>query len=306
MIREQAAIAQRISGISAASWRHELEKTSTRYHITGAWAAIIFDPIFAITDFYNIPESWQSLLVIRLCISFITFSVLITGQKKQWPSFVIVLVPFILISLQNAYTYSLIGDDDLLGHNLNFMALLIGAAMFLAWEWRYSVGMMVVSAMATVLFVNSNPDIETNAFFVKGGLLLLAVAIFMVVLIKTRYNLTVKEIKARLALQASNEEIQAQDEEIKRMNENLEELVHERMKELEKKNAALEEYAFITAHKLRSPVASIMGLTNLIRKIPAIQSNEEAKVVCEHLEDSTQKLNNIVRSITVAIEKGDK
>jgi signal transduction histidine kinase len=306
MNKYHSAIAQRISGVSSESWKHELEKTSTRYHITGAWAAIIFDPVFAVTDYYNIPENWRSLLVIRLCVSFVTLIVLLAGRKRQWPSFVIVLVPFMLISLQNAYTFSLIGDEDLLVHNLNFMALLIGAAMFLAWGWTYSVGMIIISAIATALFIHINDNLEFNVFFVKGGLLLLAVAVFMVILIKTRYDLTIREIKARLALQASNEEIQAQDEEMKRINENLEDLVHERMQELEKKNAALEEYAFITAHKLRSPVASILGLTNLIRKIPAIQSNEEAKVVCEHLEDSTQKLNNIVRSITVAIEKGDK
>ena len=42
----------------------------------------------------------------------------------------------------------------------------------------------------------------------------LVVSIFMIVLIRTRYDLTVKEIKARLALQQSNEEIQTQNEEI--------------------------------------------------------------------------------------------
>jgi light-regulated signal transduction histidine kinase (bacteriophytochrome) len=43
--------------------------------------------------------------------------------------------------------------------------------------------------------------------------------------------------------------------------------VQERTRELEKKNKALEEYAFINAHKLRSQVASILGLINLISKI---------------------------------------
>jgi signal transduction histidine kinase len=141
---------------------------------------------------------------------------------------------------------------------------------------------------------------------VKGGLLLLAVGIFMVMLIKTRYNLTVKEIKARLALQASNEEIQAQDEEIKRINANLEALITERTRDIERKNAALEEYSYINAHELRSPVASILGLANLIQKIPVVQSDEEAKMVCHHLQDSTRRLDQIVRSITSAIEKGEK
>jgi len=34
----------------------KLEQASTRYHITAAWVAIIFDPVFAITDYLNIPN----------------------------------------------------------------------------------------------------------------------------------------------------------------------------------------------------------------------------------------------------------
>jgi signal transduction histidine kinase len=305
MRTELSATAFRISGVSSASWKNELEKTSYRYHNVAVWAAIIFDPVFAITDYYNIPENWKMLFAIRCGVSFITLAVLILARKNYWPSFIIVFVPFFLISLQNAFTYSLIGEENLLGHSLNYMALLIGAAMFLAWQWGYSVMMIMISALATSVFLWLNPVIETNVFFVKGGLLLIAVGLFMIVLIKTRYDLTVKEIKARLALQASNEEIQAQDEEMKRINENLEVMVHERTKELERKNAALEEYAFINAHKLRSPVASILGLTNLIRNIEVIQSDKEAKTVCDHLEESSRKLDSIVRSITIAIEKGD-
>jgi signal transduction histidine kinase len=149
-----------------------------------------------------------------------------------------------------------------------------------------------------------------DQFLVEGGVLLLVVAIFMIVLIRTRYDLTVKEIKARLALQESNEEIQAQNEEItsqgeqiRVINENLEKIVLERTKELEKKNKALEEYAFINAHKLRSPVASILGLINLLKKTSL---DEEAKGIMTHLQDSTDKLDEIVSSITKTIERGER
>jgi len=113
----------------------------------------------------------------------------------------------------------------------------------------------------------------------------------------------VREIKTRLALKASNEEIQAQAEEIKGINDNLELLVKERTEELEKKNKALEEYAFINAHKLRGPVASILGLIHLMNKI---DMDDDARKVLRHLQDSTEKLDAIVNSITRAIEKGEK
>jgi ligand-binding sensor domain-containing protein len=104
-------------------------------------------------------------------------------------------------------------------------------------------------------------------------------------------------------IQAQNEEIMAQAEEIKGINENLEMLVHQRTAELEKKNKALEEYAFINAHKLRSPVASILGLVNLLNKS---ELNEDCKVINRHLLNSADELDDIVRSITRAIERGDR
>ncbi len=103
-------------------------------------------------------------------------------------------------------------------------------------------------------------------------------------------------------IQAQNEEIQSQSEQISGINENLEKLVQKRTQELEKKNKALEEYAFINAHNLRAPVASVLGLINLIKKI---ELNEEGKVIVQHLEESATKLDSVVNSITQAIERGD-
>ncbi|MEO8474485.1 MAG: hypothetical protein ABI477_19945 [Chryseolinea sp.] len=297
------------------SWELELEKSTARYHTVAAWVGIVFDPLFAITDYFNIPGSWQHLLVIRLSVATLTLLTFIF--RKYFPSYMIVLVPFTLISLQNAYTYSLINDSNLLGHNLNYIALLIGGAMFIAWDFRYSLIVISASALATAYFVNSNSALEWNNFFVKGGLLLIASGIFMITLIRTRHNLTIKEIKARIALELSNAEVQTQNieikaqnqeiqlrgEEIKAINENLEALVHKRTAELEKKNKALEEYAFINAHKLRSPVASIIGLINLMSKTTL---DDEGRSVLTHLQLSSDKLDDIVNSITKAIERGDK
>lgn len=291
------------------TWKPEYQKSLQKYHVVAAWIAITFDPVFAITDYYNIPDHWEHLLVIRLLVSCVTLITLILREKFSWSYSLVVIVPFMLISIQNAYTYQLIGTKDLLGHNLNYIALLIGAAMFLAWDVRLSLLAVAVSAMATIFFIRINERISFSEFFVNGGLLLVAVSIFMIVLIQTRYNLTVKELKARLALQfskteieAQNKELQIKEETIRHINENLESLVMQRTIELEKKNRALEEYAFINAHKLRSPLASILGLINLVKKT---EMNDEAKTIVALLDDSGRRLDQIVSSITRTIEKAE-
>jgi len=303
MKRNESTANDLISQVSTESWKSELENTSSRFHITASWIAVIFDPFFAITDYINIPNSWQHLLFIRLSIALITLVVLGFRKKFKLPSYIIVAIPFLLISIQNAYTYSLIGNEDMLGHNLNYTALLVAGGMFILWDWTYSVTVIFISAIATAFFLNLNQTLDVNQFFVKGGLLVSAVGVFMIVMIRTRYTLTVKEIKTRLALKLSNEEIKVKAAEIKTINENLEEIVKARTSELENKNKALEEYAFINAHKLRSPVASILGLMNLMNKM---ELNEDTKTVVKHLQDSTNKLDAIVTDITIAIEKGDR
>jgi signal transduction histidine kinase len=288
--------------ISDTAWRSEMEKTSKRYHLMACWAAIIFDPIFAFTDYLNIPEHWAVLFFIRLGVSACIGITLLLKERLQLSTHAVVSVPFLLISLQNAFTFSLIGKEDLLGHNLNYMALLVGAAMFVLWHWGYSVVIVIGSAIATFAFVYANADLSSDEFFLNGGLLLAAVSIFMIVLIQTRYQLTSKEIKARLALQLSKEEIQSQSEEIKSINDNLEDLVEQRTRELEQKNKALEEAAFINAHKLRSPVASILGLLNLLRKSNLLP---ETKDLMDHMSAAAMKLDTTVKTITRAIEKGE-
>lgn len=298
-----------IARVPAESLKSALDITTSKYHYVAAFVAIVFDPVFAITDYYNITASWHTLLYIRLSVSVITLITVIVQKKLDLPAKIIVLVPFVLISIQNAFTYSLIENKDLTGHNLNYMALFIGAAMFLNWPWFYSLSVLIISAIATAYFIGTNDNLTIDQFFINGGLLLITVGVFMLLLIRTRHNFSIKEIRTRLALEITNkeielqnEEIQAQAEHIKNINGNLEQLVQERTIELERKSQALQEYAFINAHKLRRPVASILGLTNLALKINLSTADQ---VIIEHLKKSTEELDFIVNAIKETIESAD-
>lgn len=291
-------------------WERELEITSLKFHVIAAWVAIIFDPVFAITDYFNIGDAWLYVFFLRLGVAVVTLATLYLHRVYFVPSAIVVAVPFTLISLQNAYTYSFINNEHLLGHNLNYVALLIGAGMFVVWSWQYSFTAIILSALATTYFIMSNPLLTMDQFFLKGGLILIASAFFMAMLIRTRYNLTVREIKARIALQMSNDSINSQNEEImeqagmiKEINENLENLVRQRTNELEKKNKALEDYAFINAHKLRRPLASILGLVNLMNKTTSV---DDQIIIRENLNRAALELEAVIGTITLAIDEGQK
>lgn len=168
---------------------------------------------------------------------------------------------------------------------------------------------------ATIKFSVLPPYWQTPVFYVSC-IILLGAGIYTYIRFRERrlkYDKQVLELKVEARtreiqrkteeIQAQNEEIMAQAEEINGINENLEMLVQERTAELEKKNKALEEYAFINAHKLRSPVASILGLVHLLSKA---EQQDEIKIINKHLRDRADELDVVVRSITEAIERGER
>lgn len=93
--------------------------------------------------------------------------------------------------------------------------------------------------------------------------------------------------------------IEQQRDEIMRQNEKLEEEVQKRTGELVQYIQQLEEYAFITAHNLRAPVARIAGLGQLIEKK---QSNpEELKFILEKLSAASEELSLIFEDLNAVL-----
>ncbi|MFM8911455.1 MAG: hypothetical protein ACKOE6_00885, partial [Flammeovirgaceae bacterium] len=81
-------------------------------------------------------------------------------------------------------------------------------------------------------------------------------------------------------LEAQNEEITQQQNQIEQINASLEQTVKERTAQLEDQNRKLLDYAYFNAHKVRGPLARILGLTYLVRKSP----NDNPAEMIERIE----------------------
>lgn len=101
-------------------------------------------------------------------------------------------------------------------------------------------------------------------------------------------------------LQAYGEELLASEEELKLINENLNMLVENRTQAVQKQNEKLLKHAFINAHKVRSPLARILGLVNLIKYEVKLEDNGQELV--ERLHVSTHELNDILKEVRVNLE----
>jgi tetratricopeptide (TPR) repeat protein len=115
-----------------------------------------------------------------------------------------------------------------------------------------------------------------------------------------------KEIKEHeKVLISQSEELKMLNESLSELNTDLEKKVAERTRqlieqnmELENKNEKLADYAFINAHKLRAPVATILGLVKLFEV-----DIEERGYIVERIKHSTEDLNDIVKEIRITLEK---
>lgn len=107
-------------------------------------------------------------------------------------------------------------------------------------------------------------------------------------------------------IQAQSEEIQAQAEKLMKLNQNLESLnatlenkVKSRTKMLKDQNKLLAAYAYSNAHELRAPVASVMGLIDLLKR--SDMADDEREIV-EHLIKSAGELDIVIRNIRRKLE----
>jgi ligand-binding sensor domain-containing protein/signal transduction histidine kinase len=94
--------------------------------------------------------------------------------------------------------------------------------------------------------------------------------------------------------------IEKQNQKIKLKNENLEDEIASRTKELLAYNQQLEQFAFISAHNLRAPVARILGLGKILELNP--KDPTERKVVFEKMVVTARELDRVVRDLNTILE----
>ncbi len=109
-----------------------------------------------------------------------------------------------------------------------------------------------------------------------------------------------------LELKKAQELIERQHELIKQSNVSLSEQVHQRTETLLKANkelaqnvSQLEQFTFIVSHNLRSPVARIMGLGEILR---TAKTTDESKQIVEHLVKTSQELDGILKDLNLTIQ----
>jgi PAS domain S-box-containing protein len=103
-------------------------------------------------------------------------------------------------------------------------------------------------------------------------------------------------------LRQTQETLEQQAEEITTLNNHLEVLVEQRTQQLTRRNEQLNEYAFFNAHKLRAPIATILGLYQVLE---LGVSGEEKEMIVEKLRESVVLLDEMVKQSQGLLDEVD-
>lgn len=113
--------------------------------------------------------------------------------------------------------------------------------------------------------------------------------------------------KAYMKITTAQQTITQQNEELKKYSEGLEEQIQERTQqisqtnaELIKQNNQLEQFAFITAHNLRAPVARLLGLSSILDT--QNHQNPDNVFVIEKMVFVAHELETVIRDLNVILE----
>lgn len=140
-----------------------------------------------------------------------------------------------------------------------------------------SIGLFIVGILAWILFRQRRQILKVNKKLQER-------------------NVEIHDQKEAIEIQATA--LLKLNEELQELNKTLEHRIEERSSQLLLQNQKLTEYTFVNAHKLRAPVASILGLINLMQQV----TPEERETIVNLMKTCGEQLDNIIREISRNLE----
>ncbi|GAB4406778.1 MAG: hypothetical protein OHK0053_33130 [Microscillaceae bacterium] len=108
--------------------------------------------------------------------------------------------------------------------------------------------------------------------------------------------------KATEEILSQTEELQQQKEEILALNQHLEKMVKARTAQMNQQNERLREYASLNAHKVRGPLARILGLIYILQNQPP-ETQDEAQILLQSIALCVQQLEETIAQLQARMQE---
>lgn len=197
--------------ISETEVKTAFSNSTERFHVITTWVGLLLNLLWFISDIFVLPEKWLAFFTFRASVSGIALLLVSFRKFLKIDIYACMFVLVLGISIQNAYMWSVMDMAHFQKHAFAYMVLFIGVGMLVLWDIWYSIIILIATIVSNILYYKFNSHLTVDEFVINGGLLVLTVNIFSVFLIRTRYRLTLNEIRSRLELAKSKEIIEAEN-----------------------------------------------------------------------------------------------
>lgn len=198
--------------------KQEFYRTTEKFHVIACWVGVLLNLGWSVNDYFVVPEEFPTFLILRICVSSVVAALLILRKRLNIHIYTCALVLVAGLAIKNAYMWNVMDVKHFQLHSFAYLVLFIGTGMLVLWELVYSLILVGLTIVFNILFFLLFSRISVEEFMVNGALLTLTVAIFMIFLIRTRYRLTINEIRFRLELEQSKVEIEQQKDILEEKN----------------------------------------------------------------------------------------
>ncbi len=251
-----------------------------------------------ISDFFS--EITIAEIVVNVSIIIISILMLYFVWKRKFLPEMINIFSFILIA---TFIYLMtISVGPVGGASYAFPTITI--LIMLITTGRKKILFSVILLIILVVFTSNLIDFNRAPLYkslVLDYFLNLIITTILLVFFKMHFDKERKQLTERndqlkiinQELNKQSEELRTNNEEIQSIRNNLEEIIEERTKQLERENNRMVEYSFINAHLVRAPIANIMGLTNYI-----LEEEQRSDRNLEELNKSVNELDEVIKKIS--------
>lgn len=183
------------------------------------------------------------------------------------------------------------------GFDFLFFVTALSPLLFFDKRWQYlSLFIFSITAFVAVKilyqYVPPVVVIERQLFPYYFNIVTSAILIYFV------YELFKKEhLKHEMDLNKQRDMVQNQKEVLLATKQQLEALLEDRTRKLEEQNKGISKYAFLNSHKVRSPLARILGLVNLTQ-YEDLNDDETRTYYFNELKTNATDLDDVLKEIS--------
>ncbi len=196
----------------------------------------------------------------------------------------IILFYFIII----AFSYSILLTD----YRRNVL-LILHAGIFLS---------LVGAQFYHPEWIQENKGDWEDLHYLLGFVLTISFIIYGGIIVRDDYERTSRVIRLQKMealqkgeeIQKKNQELNEKAIQIEQINKQLSQMIEAKTTRLEKQNNQLIEYAFFNSHKVRGPLARVLGLVELLKNT---DNKKEKALYLDKLDESARELDTVINEI---------